>query len=267
MSPSPAFHRPDTIEEALGFVVVRGKIVVPDRPVRHLRPLDRPVVGELGEVLLPEPRGLGVVVQRRPTHGRTELTVAAALTMGAVGRTAFCMIEEVRRQFRETPGLLEGREGVRPDYARCVPCAEGAGIEITQAPPVLAYDSFNIQAAATMDYSIQKSWSIDDTFSWFVPDAKGRHDMKFGVRYTNTWLSNPNWSNMNGTFAFRNYQDRPFDPTDPRSFPERLTIRVPGTNVYQLVMHVYEIFAQDKWQPTSGLTIGMSFTTITRRTC
>jgi len=41
-----------------------------------------------------------------------------SLTMKAVGRAAFAMIEEVRRQFREIKGLLKGK--ARPDYARCV---------------------------------------------------------------------------------------------------------------------------------------------------
>ena len=44
----------------------------------------------------------------------------AALTIDAVGRAAQSMIEEVRRQFREIPGLREGAEGVVPDSARCV---------------------------------------------------------------------------------------------------------------------------------------------------
>src|SRR5690606_15462723 len=44
----------------------------------------------------------------------------AALTIDAVGRAAFKMIEEVRRQFRDIPGLREGVPGVIPDSARCV---------------------------------------------------------------------------------------------------------------------------------------------------
>ena len=42
----------------------------------------------------------------------------SSMTMRAVGRAAGDMVEEVRRQFRESPGILAGT--VRPDYARCV---------------------------------------------------------------------------------------------------------------------------------------------------
>ncbi len=51
-----------------------------------------------------------------------------AQTMTAVGRAAQGMVEEVRRQFREIPGLLEGKPGVKPDSARCVDISTTAAL-------------------------------------------------------------------------------------------------------------------------------------------
>ena len=62
----------------------------------------------------------------------------AALTIDAVGRAANKMIEEVRRQFREIPGLREGREGVVPEYAKCVDISTGAALREMLIPGGLA---------------------------------------------------------------------------------------------------------------------------------
>ena len=62
----------------------------------------------------------------------------AALTMNAVGRAAFAMIGEVRRQFKEIPGLLEGRPGVKADYATCVEIATKGALREMVVPGVLA---------------------------------------------------------------------------------------------------------------------------------
>ncbi|HLA99832.1 MAG TPA: sodium-translocating pyrophosphatase [Bacteroidota bacterium] len=51
-----------------------------------------------------------------------------ALTMTAVGRAAGKMVDEIRRQFREIPGLLEGKPGVKPDAARCVEISTTAAL-------------------------------------------------------------------------------------------------------------------------------------------
>lgn len=59
----------------------------------------------------------------------------SALTMRAVGRAAFDMIEEVRRQFREIPGLLEGK--ARADYRRCVDISTRASLRQMIAPGLL----------------------------------------------------------------------------------------------------------------------------------
>jgi K(+)-stimulated pyrophosphate-energized sodium pump len=62
----------------------------------------------------------------------------ASLTISAVGRAAQKMIEEVRRQFREIPGLREGEPGVSPDSARCVAISTQASLREMLIPGALA---------------------------------------------------------------------------------------------------------------------------------
>jgi len=62
----------------------------------------------------------------------------AAMTMTSVGRAAGKMVEEIRRQFREIPGLLEGKEGVKPDPARCVDISTRAALKEMVMPGVVA---------------------------------------------------------------------------------------------------------------------------------
>ena len=59
--------------------------------------------------------------------------------MEAVGKAAFEMIAEVRRQFREIPGIMEGTG--RPDYARCVDISTQAAIRQMILPGVFAVGS------------------------------------------------------------------------------------------------------------------------------
>lgn len=60
----------------------------------------------------------------------------SALTMLAVTRNAFEMIEEVRRQFREMPGILAGTE--QPDYSTCVDLAAQGALRSLLGPAILA---------------------------------------------------------------------------------------------------------------------------------
>ncbi len=59
----------------------------------------------------------------------------SAMTMKSVGKAAFDMIEEVRRQFRTIPGIMEGTG--RPDYAKCVDISTQASIREMIAPGLL----------------------------------------------------------------------------------------------------------------------------------
>ena len=62
----------------------------------------------------------------------------AALTIKAVGRAAFQMIEEVRRQFRDIPGLLAGDPEAKPEYTKTVDIATGAALREMIVPGALA---------------------------------------------------------------------------------------------------------------------------------
>jgi K(+)-stimulated pyrophosphate-energized sodium pump len=61
-----------------------------------------------------------------------------ALTMSAVGRAAGKIVHEVRRQFREIPGLLEGRPGVKADYKSAVEISTHSALREMIMPSVLA---------------------------------------------------------------------------------------------------------------------------------
>jgi K(+)-stimulated pyrophosphate-energized sodium pump len=62
----------------------------------------------------------------------------SSLTIRAVGRAAGSIIEEVRRQFKEIPGLKEGAPGVRPNYQRCVDITTRAALREMVPPGLLA---------------------------------------------------------------------------------------------------------------------------------
>jgi K(+)-stimulated pyrophosphate-energized sodium pump len=64
--------------------------------------------------------------------------VFSAMVMLSVGKNAFTMIEEIRRQFKEIPGLLEGKEGVKADYASCVNIATKGALKELIPPSVLS---------------------------------------------------------------------------------------------------------------------------------
>jgi K(+)-stimulated pyrophosphate-energized sodium pump len=68
--------------------------------------------------------------------GGTIPFLIASLTMTAVGDAAFEMIEEVRRQFKEIKGLLEGK--AEPDTAKCVDIATTAALKKMILPGVIA---------------------------------------------------------------------------------------------------------------------------------
>ena len=64
--------------------------------------------------------------------------VVAAMTMTSVGKAAGDMVVEIRRQFREIDGLLEGKQGVKPDSKKCVDISTQAALREMIGPGVVA---------------------------------------------------------------------------------------------------------------------------------
>lgn len=58
------------------------------------------------------------------------------MTMDSVSKAAYSMIEEVRRQFREIPGIMEGK--AKPDYKTCVAISTTAALKEMLVPGIMA---------------------------------------------------------------------------------------------------------------------------------
>ena len=125
-------------------------------------------------------------------------------------------------------------------------------------PPQLLYTSFRAQASTESQGPWDSNYQIEDDYSWFIPGKKGDHDVKLGVRYNYTELRRVSQVNANGTFTFNT--DLPFDPTNPRTYPERFSIRTGTFNEF-INNHTYEAFVQDKWRisPQTTLNLGIRY--------
>ena len=60
----------------------------------------------------------------------------SAFTMQSVGKAAFEMIEEVRRQFRDIPGILEGK--AKPDYKTCIEISSQGALKEMRMPAIIS---------------------------------------------------------------------------------------------------------------------------------
>jgi hypothetical protein len=133
------------------------------------------------------------------------------------------------------------------------PCFNGNGRDQAACEPTLAFQTFTDQQANTAQARINDAYQIEDTFSWFVPNKRGDHDIKFGGQYEYVEADNLAQDNLNGTFTFAQ-SDAPFDPNNPRTYPDRLTIRVPGEGRVFEKAHYASVFAQDKWKISNRVT-------------
>ena len=83
----------------------------------------------------------------------------------------------------------------------------------------------------------------------------GDHDLKVGVSYMYSSLRTQDFGNLNGTFTIPS--DLPFNAADPRTYPERLSIRVGNPLDFYMKGHFIGGFVQDKWRPSNRLTVSV----------
>jgi hypothetical protein len=122
-------------------------------------------------------------------------------------------------------------------------------------PPTLRYLTYADQQREGAQIKGDNAYQAEDTFAWFVPGKKGDHNVRLGVQYQYVAADVAVYGNLNGTFLFRT--NSPFDAADPRTYPERLTIRVPGPSALSLHTHYFGGFVQDKWKVNRRLTLSL----------
>ena len=142
------------------------------------------------------------------------------------------------------------------DVAFANPCYNQNGRHQDQCDPTLSFQNFTDQQSDRAQARINDAYQIDDTFSWFIPGMRGDHDIKFGAQYQYSTVQNSNDGNLNGTFVFGT-SNGPYDAANPRTYPDRLSIRVGGPlSSYQKV-HFFGAFVQDKWKLNRRLTLSL----------
>jgi hypothetical protein len=143
-------------------------------------------------------------------------------------------------------------QGANDDWTGFEFGKEDAGNQ-TLCLPQLNHLSFPVQAGIDAQGRWDSNYQVEDHFSWFVPNKKGTHALKVGARFHYTELRQVSQNNRNGTFRLNT--DDPFDRDNPRTYPERLAIRVLGAYDATITSRTIELYAQDKWQMGGRTTL------------
>jgi hypothetical protein len=144
----------------------------------------------------------------------------------------------------------------REDVAFANPAFNANGRRQDLLPPTLSFQNLTMQQNSTAQSRLNDAYQIDETFALFLPGKRGDHDIKFGFQYEYVGVRSIAQDNLNGTFIFQQ-SDAPFDAANPRTYPDQLTVRVPGASNSFLKGHYLSGFAQDKWQLARRLTLSL----------
>ncbi len=134
------------------------------------------------------------------------------------------------------------------------PCFNTNGRVQAQCDPTLNFQTYTTQQSTTAQARVNDAYQFEDTLSWFIPGRGGDHDIKAGVQLQYSQSRNDTQDNLNGTFAFTQ-NNGPFNPADPRTYPDRFSIRVPGASRSLNKAQSLGVFLQDKWKIGNNLTL------------
>ena len=181
------------------------------------------------------------------------VTVAAAREESDVDQTfAFNFNSVLSNTKVSTLRLTWTRENV----AFANSCFNTNGRDLSKCPVTLSFQDYIDQQDNTAQARINDGLQAEETVAWFLPGKRGDHALKLGAQYEYSGAANTNQGNMNGTFVF-GLNDLPFDAANPRTYPDRFSIRVGGpSNIYEKV-HYVGAFAQDKWRFNRQLTLSL----------
>ena len=141
----------------------------------------------------------------------------------------------------------------REDYLDSSYAFKDAGFRQEKLLPTLNFQSFTDQQNAKGDAVGEHLYLLNDTFNWFVPNARGSHNVQAGLEVSYTDVNNHVQDNLNGTFSFSN--NGPFNAGDPRTWPDQFSVRMPIESIF-LDKNTYgAVYLQDKWQMTPRLTV------------
>ena len=181
------------------------------------------------------------------------VTPAAAREESDVDQTLATNVNSVLSNTRiNTLRLTWTRENV----AFANPCFNGNGRDQAACQPTLAFQNFTDQQSNVAQSRVNDAIQLDETVAWFLPGHHGDHDVKFGGQYEYSAARNNNQGNLNGTFSFGR-SNAAFDPANPRTYPDRFSIRVGGPSSFYEKAHYISAFAQDKWRFNEQLTLSL----------
>ena len=188
-----------------------------------------------------------------PISATVQVTEAAAREESDIDQTVAMSFNS---SFGNTRFNTFRADFTREDVAFANPNYNSNGGHGDQLLPTLQFQTFADQQSSVMQARVNNAYQFDDTFSWFIPGAKGDHSIRAGVQYEYVDVFSTAQDNWNGIFGFSR-SNAPFNAANPSTYPDRLTIRVPGALEWTQKEHFMTGFIQDKWKTGKRLTLSL----------